>query len=305
MSRRGITSLSGILLVDKPAGMTSHDVVAAVRRATGEGRVGHAGTLDPMATGLLVVLVGPYARLAPYLSAAEKSYEARIAFGTETDTDDAEGTTTRSADTPAELFDAAHAQGLIHASLGASLQTPPAYSAIKVGGRVSHRAARAGEELVLADRPIEVFEAELTAIDADARTWDVRYRVSKGTYVRALARDLGRAAGSAAHLSALRRTASGNLSLDTAHDLEDVALAAREDRIAGLFADPITALDLPVLDFSPKEIAHGHSPVLPPGSALTEGAHVAVRCEGVLAGVYSVRADRLAPDVVLPTREVA
>ena len=124
MSRRGATSLAGILLLDKPAGMTSHDVVAAVRRATGEGRVGHAGTLDPMATGLLLVLVGPYTRLEPYLSSAEKSYDAVIAFGDATDTGDACGATVETAPVPEWLFeDTSHAQReVLDSFLGTGMQ---------------------------------------------------------------------------------------------------------------------------------------------------------------------------------------
>lgn len=299
MTRRGATSLSGILLVDKPAGMTSHDVVAAVRRATGEGRVGHAGTLDPMATGLLLVLVGPYTRLAPYLSAADKSYQARISFGSETDTDDAEGAVTRSSVVPADIFDATRAREMLDSTVGAALQMPPAFSAIKKGGRVAHRAARAGEELELEARPIDVFNAELMDADASACTWDVGYRVSKGTYVRALARDLGRAAGSAAHLSALRRTASGALRLEDAVTLEAVVAAAEQDRIADLFSDPIVAMGLPVADYPLRELSNGHSPAVPPEPALAEDAFVAVRCEGALAGVYQVHRGRLSPAVVL------
>ncbi|HEY5506633.1 MAG TPA: tRNA pseudouridine(55) synthase TruB, partial [Coriobacteriia bacterium] len=222
MSRRGATSLVGILPLDKPAGLTSHDVVARVRRSTGEGRVGHAGTLDPMATGLLVVLIGAYARLAPYLTSASKCYEATIAFGAETDTDDAEGAVTRRAAVPAELLDPGHARVVLSGFLGSSMQTPPAYSAIKVGGRTAHREARAGSAMELEPRPVEVLAAELLATDADAASWNVAFDVSKGTYIRALARDIGRACGSAAHLSALRRTTSGRLTLADSHTLEEM-----------------------------------------------------------------------------------
>src|SRR5512140_2878132 len=134
MAKRGATDLAGILPVDKPAGMTSHDVVAQVRSATGEGRVGHAGTLDPMATGLLVVLVGPFTRLEPYLSQDEKSYLARIGFGTGTDTDDAEGTAVETAPVPECVLDPGFARSTLARVIGPSIQTPPAYSAIKVKG---------------------------------------------------------------------------------------------------------------------------------------------------------------------------
>ena len=299
--RRGATTLAGILLVDKPAGMTSHDVVAIVRRATGEGRVGHAGTLDPMATGLLVVLVGPYTRLEPYLSAARKSYRARILFGEETDTDDAEGTVVRTAAVPDAVRDPAFAAETLAATVGQSMQMPPAYSAIKVGGRVAYRAARAGEALELAQRPIDVHKATLVSVDPATPSWDVDYEVSKGTYVRALARDLGRACGTAAHLAALRRTASGGLSLTDAHTLDSIGAAAGRGRINDLFTDPIAALDLPVQDADAADLANGRPIPLGAAFAGSDSDLVAVVSDGALAGVYRVHTDRLVPVVVLAT----
>jgi tRNA pseudouridine55 synthase len=296
---RGATTLAGVLLVDKPAGMTSHDVVAIIRRATGEGRVGHAGTLDPMATGLLVVLVGPYTRLEPYLSAARKSYRARIVFGAETDTDDAEGTVVRTAPVPDQVRDPEYARDMLARTMGPSSQVPPAYSAIKVAGRVAHRAARAGEQLVLESRPIDVLDATLTSVDPATASWDVDYTVSKGTYVRALARDLGRACGTAAHLGALQRTTSGALRLADARTLDDVAIAASEGRMPELFSDPFTSLGLPVRDAAMPDLENGRSLPFTAGSDTPESTLVAVRADGGLAGVYRVRGDRLVPAVVL------
>src|SRR5665648_353727 len=140
-TRRGATDLSGILAVDKPSGITSHDVVAAVRRATGERRVGHAGTLDPVATGLLTILVGPATRLEPYLSGHDKTYVATIAFGTSTDTDDADGAVIQTVPVPGDVIDPDAASRLLASFTGEQLQVPPAYSAIKRGGQVAHRAA--------------------------------------------------------------------------------------------------------------------------------------------------------------------
>jgi tRNA pseudouridine55 synthase len=293
--RRGATTLRGVLPVDKPAGMTSHDVVDQVRRATGEGRVGHAGTLDPLATGLLVALIGSYTRLEPYLSGARKTYEARIAFGTSTDTDDAEGAVVDAAAVPDAVMDPHAAQTALDALLGDSMQAPPAYSAIKVGGRVSHRAARAGETLELAPRAITVDAAELLRIDADARTWDVRFRVSKGTYVRALARDLGLACGTFAHLGALRRTAAGLLTLDDANDLDDIVAASAEGHLAALFTDVVAALGLPVAEASATEVANGRA--LDAGRAieLPEGALASVLADGAFHGVYTVVGGALVP----------
>lgn len=296
--RRGATSLSGILPLDKPEGMTSHDVVAALRRASGEQRIGHAGTLDPMATGLLVTLVGRHARLEPYLSARDKTYEARIAFGSATDTEDADGEVTGTAPVPERLFDPAEAETVLAGFVGPRQQTPPAFSAIKVDGEVSHRRARAGAEVVLEPRPIEVFEAELMGLDAGAMTWDVRFRVSKGTYVRSLARDIGLAAGTLAHLSALRRTASGPLRVAEAHSLTDAESAAAEGHLAGLFADPLAALDLPSVEAPASDVANGRAIEAGP-DAPADGTAAAVTVEGRFAGVYRRQGDRLRAECVV------
>lgn len=302
-ARRGATGLRGVLLVDKPAGHTSHDVVARVRRATGEKRIGHAGTLDPMATGLLVVLVGPFTRLEPYLSSASKGYEARIVFGTETDTDDAEGAVTRTADVPATVLDAEAARAALSGFLGESEQVPPAYSAIKVDGRVAHHAARSGSALELAPRTVTVHLAELRGIDADstggAPFWDVDFLVSKGTYVRALARDIGRAMGTAGHLSALRRTSSGPLGIAQAHTLEAVESAAADGTLPALFADPVAALKLPTLEADPRTVLAGRSLHAP---APLQG-RVAVTANSTLIAIYRAQDERLVPEAVFPLTE--
>jgi len=294
-ARRGATDLSGILAIDKPAGMTSHDVVNRVRRMTGERRVGHAGTLDPMATGLLVVLVGPATRLAPYLTAAEKVYEARIVFGAETDTDDAEGRITVTARVPDEVGDPFFAAPMIASLVGVHEQVPPAYSAIKRDGVTAYTAARKGEALVLEPRRIEVTAATLVGVECVGEyTWDVGFAVSKGTYIRALARDLGRALDTAAHLGALRRTRSGGLTLDDAHSLEELAETADPGT---LFADPVAALGLPVVEADSAAAAR-----LATGSALPGDAVglVAVAHDGVLLGVYAGSDGLLKPQAVIP-----
>ena len=193
-----------MLLVDKPAGITSHDVVSVARRALGERRIGHTGTLDPFATGLLVLLTGQATRLLPYVDGEPKEYEATIRWGRETDTDDATGEVTReSAGSPArERIDAA-----IATLTGRIEQVPPDYSAKQVGGRRAHAAARRGSPLALAAVPVHVHSWAVRE-HRDSET-DVTIVCGGGTYIRALARDLGRAANGAAHLSALRRTRSG------------------------------------------------------------------------------------------------
>jgi tRNA pseudouridine55 synthase len=200
---RTAATVDGLLLVDKPAGVTSHDVVQAARRAFGESRIGHAGTLDPFATGLLVLLLGRATRLLPHLDGVPKEYEATIALGRETDTDDLLGATVREAPVPA-LSDI---EAAIPSLTGNLEQVPPAYSAKRVAGRRAYDAARAGEALELAPAAVHVYEWREVRLDGDRLHAVIA--CGGGTYIRALARDLGRLTGSAAHLEALRRTRSG------------------------------------------------------------------------------------------------
>jgi tRNA pseudouridine55 synthase len=299
--QRGLSGLSGVLLVDKPEGMTSHDVVNRIRRATGERRVGHAGTLDPLASGLLVVLVGPATRLEPYLSSKEKGYEATIRFGAETDTDDAEGQVVSEASVPAEILTAAKAEEVLSGFVGESSQVPPQYSAIKVGGKVAHRVARSGGELELAARCVSVLRAELLGLDADSATWRVAFDVSKGTYIRALARDIGRACGSAAHLSALTRVSSGALTLAEAHSLTQIDEAAGAQRIRSLFIDPVRALSIPVIEVPRGLVADGRPLNLGSAEASLSEGLIAVSCDGSLTALYRSGGQRLKAEVVFAT----
>ncbi|MEO5588474.1 MAG: tRNA pseudouridine(55) synthase TruB, partial [Gemmatimonadaceae bacterium] len=196
-------SAEGLLLVDKPAGMTSHDVVLLVRRAYGERSIGHLGTLDPFATGLLLLLLGRYTRLATFIETEPKVYDATIRFGSETDTDDSTGASVRDAVMP----DTALVESAINDLTGAIMQTPPDYSAKSVDGTRAYDAARKGTPLELAPVPVRVDSWQVHAIrDTEI---DVSITCGTGTYIRALARDLGRAVGSAGHLSALRRISAG------------------------------------------------------------------------------------------------
>lgn len=297
--RRAATGLAGVLLVDKPAGCTSHDVVATIRRATGERRIGHAGTLDPMATGLLLVLVGPAVRLVRYLTGCDKRYDARITFGLVTDTLDAEGSVLTHAHVPEEVLDPAHARDVLAGFLGPSSQVPPAYSAIKTAGVAAHRRARAGEDVALDPRPIVVHEARLTSIDASAPAWDVTFSVSKGTYIRALARDIGRAAHTEAHLSALRRTAIGSATVGQAHTLDAVVNAAHDGAVETLFADPAALLGIPVREVAPADVADGRA--LPDDPTLPDGARVACVTRDELLAVYRRDQDVLRAETVFAT----
>ena len=206
----------GMLLVDKPAGVTSHDVVLAARRAFGESRIGHAGTLDPFATGLLVLLLGRATRLLPHLDGSPKEYLAVIALGRETDTDDLHGALVRNAEPPT---DDAIAAAIVQLT-GSLEQIPPAYSAKRVAGRRAYDAARAGEALVLAPAHVQVFAWRDVKREGDRLRATIT--CGGGTYIRALARDLGRLTGSAAHLAELRRVRSGPFHVSDAALLDAV-----------------------------------------------------------------------------------
>jgi len=201
--------VSGVLVVDKPIGMTSHDVVQIIRRGTGIRRAGHTGTLDPRASGVLVVLIGPAVRLSEYVSASDKRYQATIRLGSSTDTYDAEGVVTSSGsveDITEEQF-----VDKLQNFVGEIEQVPPPYSAVKVQGRKAYEMAREGEEVELEPRKIQVYSLDLLEWDSPEAVVDVF--CSSGTYVRSLANDLGTALGCGAHLVGLRRTKSGRFTL--------------------------------------------------------------------------------------------
>jgi tRNA pseudouridine55 synthase len=223
--------IQGLLLVDKAAGMTSHDVVQHVRRIYGERSIGHLGTLDPFATGLLVLLIGRATRLATFLDTEPKVYDATIRFGTETDTDDATGTVIRTATTPS----ADDVRAGLKTLTGIISQVPPAYSAKSVDGTRAYDAARRGTPL------------DLPAVDIIVHSWDIRemqaetlsaiVTCSGGTYIRALARDLGRLTSSAAHLSSLRRTRVGGFDVRDAATLESLSVNPARVRPLRVVAD--------------------------------------------------------------------
>lgn len=277
----------GLLLVDKPAGMTSHDVVAIVRRATGSQRVGHTGTLDPFATGLLVVLVGRGTRLIPYIDGEPKVYDAIVRFGAETDTDDVTGTVTREAPLPSE---AAVGEAIVRLT-GAIDQTPPAYSAKKVDGTRAYDAARRGAALEL--KPSAVRVHSWTSVARTDTELTARITCSGGTYVRALARDLGRLANSAAHLGALRRTRSGPFDVGDAVTLDQIraGIVPLRPLRSGVPSMPTQHLD----EAEMKRVVHGNAI-----AARTVGARVAlIDDEETLIAVADRAADELRPALVL------
>ena len=213
---------AGLVIVDKPAGMTSHDVVARCRRIFGTRKVGHAGTLDPMATGVLVIGIGRATKILGLLTTDTKSYAATIRLGQTTSTEDAEG----------ELLTEVSAAHLTDAAIGAAIaglrgeiaQVPPAVSAIKVGGKRAYRLAREGQAVELAARPVRIAAFDLLDLHRTGERIDLDVAVdcSAGTYIRALARDLGEALGVGGHLIALRRTSSGRFGLDQARTLDEL-----------------------------------------------------------------------------------
>ena len=213
--------MDGILNINKPEGMTSHDVVATIRKLLGQRRVGHAGTLDPAASGVLPICIGQGTRVAEYLSESGKAYRATIIFGIATDTYDAEGAITSTAST-ADLT-ISQIEKTLPLFLGSQMQVPPRYSAIKLQGQPSYKRARAGEEITLDPRPIVIHALEV--IDWSPPALVLAIECSKGTYIRSLAHDLGQYLGCGACLGALIRTRSGPFSLPESITLEQLATA--------------------------------------------------------------------------------
>ncbi len=261
----------GLAIVDKPAGWTSHDVVARMRRLARTRKVGHAGTLDPMATGVLVLGIGRATRLLGHLQLADKEYLATIRLGESTITDDAEGEIIETAD--ASGLDLARIEAAMAPLTGDIAQVPSKVSAIKVDGRRSYARVRAGEDVELAARPVTVSVFEAVDVRTGERTADVEVRVvcSSGTYVRALARDLGASLGVGGHLTMLRRTRVGGFGLDRARTLDQ--LAERLD-ITGLDDAARAAFDRRVLDETQARLAR-HGRVLE-GLALPEDGPTAL-----------------------------
>ena len=238
-------AVDGLAVIDKPAGWTSHDVVAKARRVLGTRKVGHSGTLDPDATGVLVLGSGRATRLLRFLTDLPKSYEAEIVLGTETDTLDASGTVTARHDMSAVTD--AQVQAAARALTGDIMQVPPMVSAVKVGGRRLHELARAGIEVERQPRPVTVHRFELAPVSGARGVWRAGVDCSSGTYVRVLAADLGRSLGGGAHLRSLRRTAVGGFDLAQAHPVESpivLPMAAAVAHLPGVRVGPEVAADV-------------------------------------------------------------
>jgi tRNA pseudouridine55 synthase len=230
--------VNGLLILDKPAGITSHDVVARTRRIVNERSIGHLGTLDPMATGVLPLLLGRYTRLAQFFGRMEKSYTGTIRFGQATTTYDAEGEPVGPHTLPSLDPEVLKAQA--EQFNGEQLQTPPAYSAKKVGGRAAYSLARAGEAVELAPVRVVVHEFAITSVEGDTAAFCAT--VSAGGYIRSLAHDLGQRLGCGAHLASLRRIAAGPFCADAALTLEELANLAEAGELERHLPHPRTLL---------------------------------------------------------------
>ena len=289
---------SGVLLIDKPAGLTSHDVVARTRRIAGTRKVGHAGTLDPMATGLLVLGVNTSTRLLTYVVGLDKEYLATIRLGVATTTDDREGELVSVAPSGAiGVITAADIRTGIADLTGDIEQTPSSVSAIKVDGKRAYALVREGVEVKLTARPVTVSEFEVleqrsasTPDGAAVIDLDVRVVCSSGTYIRALARDLGSSLGVGGHLTALRRTRIGPFGVSEAFDLETVVVAEALEGPAATASRLFETLDLT----APQSVDLGHGKKLELGGDVPDAAGpvAAIAPDGRLVGLVSISAGR-------------
>lgn len=282
-------SRSGLVVVDKPAGLTSHDVVGKLRRFFSTKRVGHAGTLDPMATGVLILGIERGTRFLAHLVTATKAYDATIRLGAATTTDDAEGEVL-STTSAADIDDAAVAAG-VAALTGDIMQRPASVSAIKIDGKRAHQLVREGETVELPARPVTVsqFTVLRSRREGDFLDLEVQVRCSSGTYIRSLARDLGEDLGVGGHLTALRRTEVGPFELADAQTLEQLAETPR----LSLTLDEALTRSFPVLDVTAEEGA-----ALAMGKWLEprglKGVHAAVTPEGKAVALIKEKGKRLA-----------
>lgn len=251
--------VSGVLVVDKPVGMTSHDVVQVIRRGTGIRRAGHTGTLDPRASGVLVVLIGPAVRLSEYVSASDKRYQATIQLGSSTDTYDSEGTITGNTTSVDGITEEQFLE-ILESFEGDIQQVPPPYSAVKVKGKKAYEMAREGEEVELEARDIKVYTLDLLEWAPPEVVIDVY--CSSGTYVRSLANDLGKELGVGAHLIGLRRTRSGRFTLRDAVPLRRLKEAFQAGDWYKYLIPAADALgDWPAVELDPDQVElvrHGH-----------------------------------------------
>lgn len=297
--------INGFIVIDKPAGITSHDVVSRVRRILGTRKVGHTGTLDPFATGVLPIAVLDGTKAIPFLDEGVKCYVALMQLGIATDTLDMTGKPLRQGDYAAiseqQLLD------IFARFTGPILQIPPMYSAIKQGGQPLYKLARLGQEVERAPRPVEIYSIELLSFAPPLVSF--RVTCSRGTYVRTLADDIGAMAGCGAALKELRRTASGPFQIDNAHTLESLESASLEGRLASICITPYNSLshlqDIPLTDAGLAKVSFGRSPLWSEtavqGSVLADAiTFVRLSHNGILVAVASLsNSDDARPAIIL------
>ena len=281
----------GVVIVDKPAGMTSHDVVDEVRRRFATRKVGHGGTLDPDATGVLVLGLGKATRFLDYSRATPKRYQARAEFGITTSTQDASGDILERSEVSVER---ATLEEVLAAFTGTIEQVPPMVSAVKVGGERLYEKARRGEEVVRAARPVTIHSLELTEFSRREASFDVL--CSAGTYIRTLVHDIGQALGCGAHLKTLRRTEAGGFDIKEAVPLAE--LAAGDLKSLSAAVGGMRRMDIDVS--SALMVSHGR-PLDPGDTPSEEGERVALLHEGSLVAVYRRAHDRLVAERVVPS----
>jgi tRNA pseudouridine55 synthase len=288
----------GLVIVDKPQGLTSHDVVARIRRLAGTRRVGHAGTLDPMATGVLVIGVEKATRLLGHLALAEKEYSATIRLGQATDTDDAEGQVI--AETSAAGVSPEALRAAVATLTGEIEQVPPGYSAIKVAGKRAYKLAREGAAPELAARTVTVTDFRVLAVrrDGDLMDADVTVTCSSGTYIRALARDVGRALGVGGHLTALRRTRVGPYEIATAATLDQLSASFTVTPLAE--AARVAFRPMQLTEDQARAVAHGVRVAIedldwPGGTPDRAGPVAAFAPDGSLIALLTDEAGRARP----------
>ena len=286
MARRRPPTVHGLVLLDKPAGMTSHDAVFRLRKHFGEKRIGHAGTLDPDATGLLVIGVGNATRLIRFMGEMDKTYSCEIVFGSETDTLDDSGVVTRTHDMAAPTLDEVK-NVIAEKFTGDILQVPPMVSALKVDGVRLHQLAREGIEIEREARPITVYSFDVEPTD-DPMVIRATVRCGGGTYIRSLGADLGTALGGGAHIRTLRRHSSGPYSLDESCTLDDPALLP--------VGEAVRALDSHVLtDAEQDDVLYGRVREAWDG----DGPWAAINADGELIAVFELWKDRIAKPTVV------
>lgn len=301
MSQSKLPDLNGLLVIDKPAGMTSHDVVGRVRRMVGMKRVGHGGTLDPFATGILVVAVGRATRMLQYVQDSQKGYRAHVVLGAATDTADVDGVLTAT-DEPDEWPSLAKVTTVVAGFVGEIEQVPPAYSAIKVGGRKLYELARAGEQVDVPKRTVEIYAIEIVSYEPPDLVLDIH--CGKGTYVRSIARDIGERLGTEGYCHGLRRTNNGSFCLADAWTLDELARIDVRDEWPQIALHPdaaLTSLPAVILGETDRDAwYHGRSVKLRRSAELVGFVARAYSSDGRLVGIGTWTDDSLKPSLVLP-----